>query len=146
MKRLMVFLLIIIVLAGGWYGYKKYTADVPSLTDLKTDASVSAKDLIAAFEKDSASANKQYLGKILEVTGNIKSIEQEEAIVVLGDNGSSSSVRCSIDSNFVKDIPTLNIGAIISIKGHCTGFNPDQTGMGLGSDVILNRCILPEKK
>jgi hypothetical protein len=131
---------------GAWYGYKKYSADVPSLTDLKTDASISAKDLIGAFEKDSASANKQYLGKILEVTGNIKSIEQEEAIVILGDNGSSSSVRCSIDSNFVKAISTLNVGNFISIKGHCTGFNPDEMGMGLGSDVILNRCVLPEKK
>jgi hypothetical protein len=146
MKRLMIFLLLIIVLAGVWYGYRKYTADVPSLTDLKTDASVSAKDLIAAFEKDSASANKQYLGKILEVTGNIKSIEQEEAIVILGDNGSSSSVRCSIDSNFVKNISTLNIGSSTTIKGHCTGFNPDEMGMGLGSDVILNRCVLPATK
>jgi hypothetical protein len=146
MKRLMVFLLIIIVLAGGWYGYKKYTADVPSLTDLNTDAIVSAKDLIAAFEKDSASANKQYLGKILEVTGNIKSIEQEEAIVILGDNGSSSSVRCSIDSGFVKDISALNVGSGTTIKGHCTGFSPDETGMGLGSDVILNRCVLQAKK
>jgi hypothetical protein len=146
MKRLMIFLLLIIVLVGVWYGYKKYTADVPSLTDLKTDASISARNLIAAFEKDSASANKQYLGKILEVTGNIKSIEQEEAILILGDNGNSSSVRCSIDSAFVKDISTLNIGGTTTIKGHCTGFSPDETGMGLGSDVILNRCVLPEKK
>lgn len=146
MKRLIVLLVIIIVLAGAWYGYRKYTAEVPSLTDLKTDVRINALDLISAFEKDSASANKQYLGKILEVTGNIKSIEQDEAIVVLGDNSGTSSVRCSIDSNFVKDIPTLNVGANLSIKGHCTGFNPDETGMGLGSDVILNRCVLPEKK
>lgn len=146
MKRLMIFLLLIVVLAGAWYGYKKYTAEVPSLTDLKTDASVSATDLIDAFEKDSASANKQYLGKILEVSGNVKSIDQGEAIVVLGKNEGSSSVRCSIDSNFVKDISTLNIGSITVIKGHCTGFNPDETGMGLGSDVILNRCVFTGKK
>lgn len=146
MKRLMIFLLIIIVLGGVWYGYKKYTGEVPSLTELKTDAKVSATDLIAAFEKDSASANKQYLGKILEVTGNIKSVSKEEGNLVLGANESNSSVRCSMDSTFVKDISTLNPGTAITIKGNCTGFLPDETGMGLGSDVRLNRCVLLNKK
>ena len=101
--------------------------------------------MIAAFERDSASANRQYLGKILEVTGNIKSVEKNEGNIVLGDSeGNNSSVRCSMDSSFVKDISALNVGGTTVIKGHCTGFNPDETGMGLGSDVILNRCVLPK--
>ena len=145
MKRLLIFLLIIIVLGAVWYGYRKYTGTVPSLTEEKTDAKISATDLIAAFERDSASANRQYLGKILEVTGNIKSVEKNEGNIVLGDSeGNNSSVRCSMDSSFVKDISALNVGGTTVIKGHCTGFNPDETGMGLGSDVILNRCVLPK--
>ena len=146
MKRIMVVLLVIIVLAGAWYGYKLYTGKVPSLTEVKADASISATDLIAAFEKDSASANKQYLGKILEVSGNVKSVEKESATVSLGAADGNSSVRCSIDSTFVKDIALLNPGSVITIKGNCTGFMPDETGLGLGSDVVLNRCVFETKK
>jgi hypothetical protein len=142
----MLLLLVIIVLAGAWYAYKLYTGKVPSLTEVKADVSISAADLIAAFEKDSASANRQYLGKILEVNGNVKSIEQESATVSLGMAKGNSSVRCSMDSAFVKDIATLNPGSDITIKGHCTGFMGDEMGMGLGSDVQLNRCVLEKKK
>ena len=146
MKRIMVLLLVIIVLAGAWYGYKLYTGKVPSLTEVKADASISATDLIAAFEKDSASANKQYLGKILEVSGNVKSVEKESATISLGTAEGNSSVRCSVDSAFVKDIELLNPGSAITIKGNCTGFMPDETGLGLGSDVVLNRCVFETKK
>ena len=146
MKRIMVLLLVIVVLAAAFYGYKLYTGKVPSLTEVKADASITATELIAAFEKDSASANKQYLGKILEVSGNVKSVEKESATVSLGVADGNSSVRCSIDSAFVKDIELLNPGSVIAIKGNCTGFMPDETGLGLGSDVVLNRCVFQTKK
>jgi hypothetical protein len=146
MKRFILLLLVIIVLAAVWYGYKLYTGKVPSLTEVKADAIVSATDLMAAFEKDSASANNQYLGKILEVSGNIKSVENESATISLGNPEGNSSVRCSLDSAFVKEIASLNAGSEITIKGNCTGYMPDETGLGLGSDVILNRCVLEKKK
>ena len=142
MKRIILILVLIVLIAGGWYGYKLYTGKVPSLTEVKTDASVSATDLIAAFEKDSASANKQYLGKILEVQGMVKSVDTTAATLAIGDTASTSSVRCSMDSAFVKTISGLNQGSSITIKGACTGFMPDETGLGLGSDVVLNRCVL----
>ena len=146
MKKILIFLLVIIVLAGAFYGYKLYTGTVPSLTEVKADVSISATDLINAFEKDSASANKQYLGKILEVSGNVKSVEKESATISLGAADGNSSVRCSVDSAFVKDIELLNPGSAITIKGNCTGFMPDETGLGLGSDVVLNRCVFETKK
>ena len=146
MKRLLLLFLLIIVLAGAWYAFKLYTGKVPSLTEVKADAIISATDLSAAFEKDSAGANKQYLGKILEVNGTIKSVEKESATISLGNGESNSSVRCSMDSAFVKDIATLNPGNAITIKGNCTGYMPDETGLGLGSDVVLNRCVLEKNK
>jgi len=142
MKRIILILVLIVLIAAGWYGYKLYTGKIPSLTEVKTDASISATDLIAAFEKDSASANKQYLGKILEVQGMVKSVDTTAATLAIGDTASTSSVRCSMDSAFVKTISGLNQGSSITIKGACTGFMPDETGLGLGSDVVLNRCVL----
>ena len=98
--------------------------------------------MISAFEKDSAAANKRFLGKVLEVNGTVKSIDKENATIAIGDTSSTSSVRCSMDSAFVKSIESLNQGSKVTIKGACTGYMPDETGLGLGSDVVLNRCVI----
>ncbi|MBD0377834.1 MAG: hypothetical protein ICV51_19680, partial [Flavisolibacter sp.] len=60
----------------------------------------------------------------------------------LGNAGSQSSVRCSMDTAFVTKLSTITAGSTITVKGACTGFNADETGLGLGSDVVLNRCVL----
>ena len=93
MKRIVLILLVIVILAGGWYAYRAYTGKVKSLTEVKSDVSIKANELIAAFEKDTATANKQFMGKIIEVTGNVKSVEKEEgaATVSLGESGTMSS-------------------------------------------------------
>ncbi|MEI6946195.1 hypothetical protein V9K67_03265 [Paraflavisolibacter sp. H34] len=142
MKRILTIIILVAVVAGGWYAYKKFTGKVKSLTEAPTDARLSAVELLAAFEKDSAAANRSYLGKVLEVTAPVKSVEQEEgsATVLLGADGALSSIRCSMDSAFVKEAAGLNPGGATTVKGVCTGYNPDE--MGLGADVVLNRCVL----
>jgi len=145
MKRTILILLLIVVVAGGWYAYKLYTDKVPSLTEVKSDVTINAVDLISAFETDSASGNKMYLGKVIIVTGTVKAIDGDGATLVLGDPGNSSSVRCSMDSTFIKTAGALNLGSTVSLKGACTGFIPDETGFGLGSDVVLNRCVFYKK-
>lgn len=144
MKRILILLLVIGLIALAWYGYRMYTGKVKSLTEIKTDASVTATGLIAAFEKDSASANKQYLGKIIAVTGNVKSVETESngATIALGTEGSMSSVRCSMDTTYAQQAASIQQGSTITIKGACTGFMSEEL---LGSDVILNRCIIEKK-
>lgn len=144
MKRFVSLIVLLLVIAGGIFAYKLYTGKVKNLEDVKADITVKAIDLITAFEKDTAAANKQYLGKIVAVTGNIKSIEKESGTIVLGEAASMSSVRCSLDSNNVKKLQGLNIASQINIKGACTGFNPDE--LGLGSDVVLNRCVISDNK
>jgi len=54
-----------------------------------------------------------------------------------------SSVRCSIDSLFTSEASKHNIAESIKLKGICTGFNSDE--MGLGSDIIMNRCVILKK-
>lgn len=139
MKRFIAIAILVVVVGAGMYTYKIYTGKVKNLEDVKAEASVTAADLIMAFEKDSATANSKYLGKVVAVMGNIKSIEKESGTIVMGNAESMSSVRCSLDTNFVKKISTLNTNSQITIKGVCTGFIADE--LGLGSDVVLNRCV-----
>ena len=147
MKRpilLALFLLILIV--AGWYGYNKLYGKVEPLHNTQSDFTITANELLMAFEKDSASANKQYLGKIITITGSVKSVEKDTdaATVVLGKEDGMSSVRCSMDSSQVGAVSNLQAGSSVTIKGACTGFHADD--MGLGSDVVLNRCILETTK
>lgn len=145
MKRTLTIVVLIVVIAAAFYTYRVYTAKVQGLEEVDSDAKVTATDLIAAFEKDFATANKKYLGKIVEVTGNLKNIEIEAGSIVLGNENSMSSVRCGLDTNYVKKLPGLNPGSQVTIKGACTGFNADDE-LGLGSDVVLNRCVILTNK
>ena len=93
--------------------------------------------------KSEKAATLKYGGKIIQVAGLVKKVDKDEQgnfTVVIGDNSSLSSVRCSIDSLFSKDVTALQLNAPAFLKGVCTGFNADE--MGLGSDVILNRCVI----
>src|SRR5215211_99728 len=148
MKRYSLITLVIILfaIAGSWYAYRISTGKVKSLMEMETEAALNAAELIAAFEKDSAGANTNYLGKVLEVTGPVKSVEKDEgaATLILGTENSLSAVRCSMDSEYVKKALLLNPGSMVTVKGACTGYNADE--MGLGSDVVMNRCVIPSKK
>ncbi len=144
MKRILYILILAVLLAAALYAYQLYTGKVKSLTTLKAEVNISAPDLISAFEKDSALANKSYLGKVLEVSGTVKTVEQEPPVIILGSGSSMSSIRCSMDTAFVKVISRLNPGTPVIIKGNCTGYNADE--LGIGSDVVLNRCVLEPGK
>ena len=122
MKRIILIIVLILVAFGAWYAYREYNRTNIDLADARPDAALTATALIAAFESDSASANKQYLGKILEVTGAVKSIERDgnAATVIMGQIGSMSSVRCSMDTTHLQQIASIKEGQQVSIKGNCT--------------------------
>ena len=88
--------------------------------------------------------NAELLDKIIAVNGYVKEIEKNDQgyyTVVLGDTARVSSVRCSMDAKHINEITGLKKGIAVTLKGACTGFNADEL---LGSDVILNRCVVEE--
>jgi len=134
------------IIGGLWFGFNEYNRKVKDLADVEAQIIMQTNELIKAFEKDEKSANIQYLDKIIAVKGNVKTIEKDDRgnySIVLGDNGSMSSVRCSMDSVHAKDVASIKEGVDVIVKGACTGFNSDEL---LGSDVILNRCVLESSK
>src|SRR6185436_3734097 len=136
-KKIIVTLILVAIVGGGWYGYKEYTRGVKDLSHVNADIKMSAPALVNAFEKDEPKANTLFLDKIISVTGTLKKVEIDDKgyySVVLGESQSLSSVRCSMDSTHQADASALAEGSIVSVKGACTGFNSDEL---LGSDVIL---------
>ncbi len=137
--------ILIVVLVGaviaGILAYKAYNQKVPGLDKQKADVTLTADQLIKKFETDEATANKELLDKVIAVNGTVRSVEQSAAgvTVILGDEGSMSSVRCSMDSTYSIQASQIQQGKSVVIKGACTGFNTDEL---LGSDVILNRSVI----
>ncbi|MBC7874135.1 MAG: hypothetical protein H7Y01_09080 [Ferruginibacter sp.] len=144
MKKKKIILAIIFfgIIGGGWYAYSEYTRKVKDLRHVKAGLYMEATELITAFEKDETKSNALFLDKVIAVKGRVKTVEKSAKghyTVILGDEGSMSSVRCSMDSVHQQDAGALITGAFFTMKGACTGFNTDEL---LGSDVILNRCVV----
>ncbi|MES2882411.1 MAG: hypothetical protein V4676_09705, partial [Bacteroidota bacterium] len=143
--KIILLIVVVIVAAVAWYFWKDYQRPNADLKKATPDVTITATKLIAAFEKDTASANKQYVDKIIEVTGNVKSIDAEEnpVVIALGDGGQMSSVQCSMDSTYAALYKNVKEGDQLTLKGLCTGGKTEEL---FGTDVILNRCVLVIKK
>jgi tRNA_anti-like len=149
-KRMILLVLLVLAAVAVFIGYRLFNKNVKHLDSTKSDLSISANDLIKKFETDEAAANKEFLSEkldfIISVSGPVKEIIKDEIsgyTVVLGENTTRSSVRCSIDSTQNQQAASLKRGSNVSIKGAITGFMKDD--LGIGSDVVLNRCVIETK-
>lgn len=143
--KVIVPLVLLVAVVGAWYAYKEYNRKPASMENTKSDFATNTATLIAAFEENETKANLQYLDKVVEVEGAIRTVSQDDAglyTVTMGDDGSLSSVRCSIDNMFSEQARSLVPGSPVSIRGVCTGFMADPL---LGSDVTLVRCTILKK-
>ena len=146
-RKFILFLMFIDIGIGIWQGQKEYNRTYKDFSDVKADIKIATNDLIKEFETNDSAANNKYLDKTLETWGNLKDITKDDAgyyTLILGDTTSMSSVRCSMDSTHQKDAATVPLGSSVTVRGACTGFNKDE--MGIGSDVILNRCVIIKNK
>ena len=135
----------LIVIAAGAYFY--VNRKTQSLTDSNADFKISAVKFLEEYSSAQILSDKKYLGKVIQVEGNLKEIESDDKgslTFVLGDLTSMSSVRCSIDTTVVIDESAYPVGTAVSLKGECTGFNADD--LGLGADIVLNRSVIIHNK
>lgn len=142
-RKLTGLLFIIALGVGAWQGWKEYNRTNEDMAQLEADIKIAATALIHDYETNDTLSNQKYLGKVIEVNGPIKKIEKNDDggyVVVLGDTASLSAVRCAIDSIHSPDAAVLQTGTSAILRGNCSGFNKDE--LGLGSDVILNRCAI----
>jgi hypothetical protein len=146
-KKFIWAIILLAIGAGAWYGFKEYTRSNKDLLYSLPDQRISAASLVKEFEINDSSANRKYLGKVIETDGIVKEVQKDEAgyyTVVLGETGKLSTVRCSMDTAHQQDASRLRVGSSAVMRGSCTGFNKDD--MGLGSDVILNFCVIVSTK
>jgi len=95
---------------------------------------ITASNLVSEFEANENLANSHYLDKVLEVTGTVNNIAEDQTaiIVTLKEAGREAGVLCSFDKSNL-EIDAVRRGDKIVVRGVCAGYL---------LDVVLTKCIL----
>ena len=150
MNRKTIFLMILVLagITGVLYGSHEFFRRNPDMTVVEPRYKMAGVSLLAECAANEIRATQKYLGKVLEVTAEVKQVEIDDKgyyTVVLGAIKDMASIRCSMDTLHLGGLATLAKGTRVAVKGIYTGYNQDETGL-LGSDVQLNRCVVNSSK
>jgi hypothetical protein len=119
-------------IAWAYYLFQKPHGDVGGVSPAFR---VKAADLYSAFKTNESTANMNYNGKVIEVTGTVTAVEATDSTAsLLFETGDpAGSVVCGFLFTR-KHKPTLpGKATTISVKGRCVGFL---------QDVTLTDCVL----
>lgn len=137
-RALLIFILLGVIAAGvGYYAYNKGPRDILNSTGIKATAG----ELYTLYDTDSTAAQKKYSGQIVEVTGVVKEIsenQQKEKIVLLQTSAEGASINCTMEGvagNIKRDDTVV-------VKGLCSGIGQGEPDLGLKGDVYLARCFI----
>jgi proteasome assembly chaperone (PAC2) family protein len=136
-KRLLKWLLLfvlILVITGGFIGYKMYNKPHRNVEAAK-GIEVASTQLIADYESNETGANGKYLDKVIAVTGEVSEVaKNQKAETVITLKGTDmGGIICTIEGASGLDI---SAGKTVTIKGICTGYL---------TDVVLVRAIVQAK-
>lgn len=151
MKRKIVFtlafIIVLLALAAAYYYFKK----TPDVVNNTPEVTITAKELVAAFEQDTAAASQRYLDKVVQVWGNVKRVDTAGA-VVLGEDGSPSEVVVGFDRRHIDDYKQLQVGQPAVMQGICSGYtksgssDPTDLLAALGTTVQLRSAGVKAKE
>ena len=135
MKKIALYGLLIAMLCGGgiaWYQYNKPHVNIEKTA---ADVVIAAQALYEAYERDEADANALYLGKIIQVSGVVTEVTQDEegiAKIFLDSGNPLGGVICQLDPLSKHLRTNFEEGEEIALKGKCDG---------MLMDVVITRCI-----
>ncbi|MBR9860266.1 hypothetical protein GYB22_05870 [bacterium] len=144
-----IIIIIALVLVGaGIYGYMMYNKPHVDVAAESTLKHFSADELLNEFTSKTDSATIKFADQIIEVEGDIYSIELENASepqITLSTNDPSAFIRCGFKVEALENVKNLKVGDHIQLKGQCKGMN-DSGGLSLldETDIIVSKCIIIE--
>lgn len=128
MKFKKIVLPLILLSAGiAIVAYNVYNKPHIDVVDAKADVLVTAENLFTEFSTDEATANAEYLDKIIQVKGIVQKLEIENGIgiVTLKTEDDFGSVQCNLSTEAKNDFNVLKENELVTIKGICTGYLMD---------------------
>ncbi len=136
MKKWMKIVLIIgvvCVITGGIVVYRIYTKPHRDVSQ-EQGVQLTAQKLYDAFRINETEANKLYLDKAIELTGEVgevKTNQDGKTVVDFKTNDPLVVINCT----FKTSPGPLKTGETITFKGICTGYIPD-------ANVVINEGVL----
>ena len=133
MVKILLILGVIAVLAGSatiYWLYNKPHRDVTKEQGL----ALSAQNLYDSFSINEDEANKKYLDKAIELTGEVANVSTNQDGQVVTDFKTSDPLFF-INCTFKTNPGELKPGQTITFKGICTGYIPD-------ANVVINEGVL----
>ena len=128
MKKTVYFLVMALSLAAAVWLYIFQPRQ--GLNTAEADYEITANDLVAAFNIDEPKATEMYVGKVLEVSGEVtEQVKDETSEGVLLNGGAGGFVYCTLAEE--QSLP--KIGEMVKLRCRCTGYL---------MDVILNDCMV----
>ncbi|MBE0446027.1 OB-fold protein [Psychrobacter sp. FME5] len=132
-----ILLMIIGALLGDDTTDSTTNSEVSSSAEPAELIAVTARELFTAYDKNEVAADKQFKGKMLEVTATVSSIDSgfsDNAIVQLNTGNDFQSVSAEGDETFTDIASTLNKGQEVTMI--CQG-----GGEIIGSP-MLDNCVI----
>ncbi len=118
-------ILLLLLAAGGW-AWHLYDKPHGSAAGESTDVTINADSLYHQYQTSEEAANKLYTGKVIEVSGTLSDIQHSgnSDIWILSSQQGGGGINCQLFPGTKTD-PGLKPGAIVKVKGRCTGFLMD---------------------
>ena len=89
---------------------------------------ITAEELVSSYNSDILMADKKFLNKEIELTGNVKSFfqfEAEKSMLELHAPNNETKLYCILMNNEAEEkASSLTAGTIIMVYGKCLGLNP----------------------
>lgn len=135
--RIVLWLVFFVAIGGILASLYMYNLKDRDLKKVKPDFIMTASELQKEFETDESAAGAKYINRIIEVTGEVESVnpgENQAVIITLKTNNPLSGVSCTLAAD--NGSPELAAGNQVSLRGECSGFL---------MDVLMNNCTVTEK-
>jgi len=132
--RIALWLVFLLAVGGILAALYMYNLQDKDLQKVKPDFIITASELQNAFETDETTAGTKYINRIIEVSGEVASVnpgENQTVIIILKTDSPVSGVSCTLQAD--SHPPGLSAGDQVSLRGQCSGFL---------MDVIMNNCTV----
>ncbi|MBU6177629.1 MAG: OB-fold putative lipoprotein [Bacteroidetes bacterium] len=120
-KALFAFLLVVLLAGGAFWYIMNETFDDTAAT--QSAYTVSAQDLINAYQTNDSIANAAYREQIITVQGRVTEVEAADTTVNIKftDPVTGSYLIFDFQSQHLADAKVLQAGDSVAIKGSCSG-------------------------
>ena len=135
MKKIILSILVLALIgAAGTYYYAFVYSKNRKFDMVNAEGtSIEAVTLVKAFQENETEANKNYLDKVLLISGTISATDQTQTgdrTLTLSSEDPFAGVMVTLDST---EAATINMNDKVTVKGFCKGFL---------SDVVITSAIV----